>query len=57
MVSKLRIIWKHQAADGVLCCKTKAQQLADAPLLQARAKLGRKLTPINVSTYGWYYSY
>ena len=23
----------------------------------AKAKLGRKLTPINVTTYGWYYTF
>jgi hypothetical protein len=44
-------------ADGVLCCKSKAKQLEDAPLLREKARLGRKLTPINVSTYGWYYSW
>ena len=26
-------------------------------LADVRAKLGRKLTPINVTTYGWYYTW
>ena len=46
-----------QSMDGVMCCKTKQQQLTDAPALREKARLGRKLTPINVSTYGWVYTW
>ena len=44
----------HAAFTGVMCCKTKAEQARTAVVA---AKLGRQLTPINVSTYGWYYTF
>ena len=47
--------------DGVLCCKTatSAQQRLDDRVADARANVasGRKLTAVNVTTYGWYYSF
>ena len=44
----------HAAFTGVMCCKTTAERRRSA---LAKAELGRQLTPINVSTYGWYYTF
>lgn len=60
---------KQPAVDGVLCCKTSAAKdlelqaatghggAVGKDLADVRAGLGRKLTPINVTTYGWYYTW
>ena len=54
-----------QAPDGVLCCKTHpaaaahegGTHTATATVVVAPVPVGRALTPVNVTTYGWYYTF
>jgi len=44
-------------ADGVLCCKAQKTITQESKQLFEPEKYGRTLSPINITTYGWFYTF